>query len=143
MPIRSRQKKPNDEPRQKPNHSHAVVDPMVDPGSPPHRRQARAKADTTRTHHRMVTLAQNSSGGRSASPPQSETATVMLTAVIASEAKQSSGQRRKCGLLRRYAPRNDGTTPAAPSPRSANTPPDASLPPPPAPAAPFCSGPSR
>src|SRR5882724_7970264 len=78
MPIRSRQKKPNDEPRQKPNHSHAVVDPMVDPGSPPHRRQARAKADTTRTHHRMVTLAQNSSGGRSESPPQSETATVML-----------------------------------------------------------------
>src|SRR6267142_5579225 len=78
MPIRSRQKKPNDEPRQKPNHSHAVFDPMVDPGSPPHRRQARAKADTTRTHHRMVTLAQSSSGGRSESPPQSETATVML-----------------------------------------------------------------
>src|SRR5437868_12203742 len=78
MPIRSRQKKPNAEPRQKPNHSHAVVDPMVDPGSPPHRRQARAKADTTRTRHRMVTLAQSSSGGRSASPPQSETATVML-----------------------------------------------------------------
>ena len=51
---------------------------MVDPGSPPHRRQARPKADTTRTHHRMVTLAQSSSGGRSASPPQSETATVML-----------------------------------------------------------------
>src|SRR5438270_4744040 len=78
MPIRSRQKKPNDEPRQKPNHSHAVVDPMVDPGSPPHRRQARAKADTTRTHHRMVTLAQSSSGDRSESPPQNKTATVML-----------------------------------------------------------------
>src|SRR5437870_10862431 len=78
MPIRRSQKKPNVEPRQKPNHSHAVVDPMVDPGSPPHRRQARAKADTTRTHHRMVTLAQSSSGGRSESPPQSETATVML-----------------------------------------------------------------
>jgi hypothetical protein len=30
---------------------------MVDPGSPPHCHQARAKADTTRTHHRMVTLA--------------------------------------------------------------------------------------
>src|SRR3979490_3257295 len=78
MPIRRRQKKPNADPRQKPNHNHAVVDPMVDPGSPPHRRQARAKADTTRTHHRMVTLAQSSSGGRSASPPQSKTATVML-----------------------------------------------------------------
>src|SRR5437899_10107180 len=82
MPIRSRQKKPNAEPRQKPNHNHAVVDPMVDPGSPPHRRQARAKADTTRTHHRMVTLAQSSSGGRSASPPQSETATVMLSYTV-------------------------------------------------------------
>src|SRR3979490_936030 len=80
MPIRRRQKKPNAEPWQKPNHNHAVVDPMVDPGSPPHRRQARAKADTTRTHHRMVTLAQSSSGGRSASPPQSKTATVMLVA---------------------------------------------------------------
>src|SRR6266481_7314060 len=79
MPIRSRQKKPNAEPRQKPNHSHAVVDPMVDPGSPPHRRQARAKADTTRTHHRMVTLAQSSPGRSSTSPLQSkQTATVML-----------------------------------------------------------------
>src|SRR5438067_13809557 len=78
MPIRRSQKKPNVEPRQKPNHSHAVVDPMVDPGSPPHRRQARAKADTTRTHHRMVTLAQSSSGDRSESPPQNKTATVML-----------------------------------------------------------------
>src|SRR5436190_10426302 len=78
MPIRSRQKKPNAEPRQKPNYNHAVVDPMVDPGSPPHRRQARAKADTTRTHHRMVTLAQSSSGDRSESPPQNKTATVML-----------------------------------------------------------------
>lgn len=50
-------KKPNAEPRQKPNHSHAVVDPMVDPGSPPHCHQARAKANKTRSHHRMVTLA--------------------------------------------------------------------------------------
>ena len=82
MPIRSRQKKPNAEPRQKPNHNHAVVDPMVDPGSPPHRRQARAKADTTRTHHRMVTLAQSSSGDRSESPPQNKTATVMLVPAI-------------------------------------------------------------
>src|SRR3981189_332221 len=83
MPIRRRQKKPNADPRQKPNHNHAVGDPMVDPGSPPHRRQARAKADTTRTHHRMVTLAQSSSGGRSASPPQSKTATVMLAVLTA------------------------------------------------------------
>src|SRR5258708_9912964 len=93
MPTRSRKKKPNAEPRQKPNHSPAVVDPMVDPGSPPHRRQARAKADTTRTHHRMVTLAQSSSGGRSASPPQSETATVMLSDVF-----EGSMVARLCGM---------------------------------------------
>ena len=55
--IRRREKKPNAETRQKPNQSHAVVDPMVNPGSPPHCHQARAKADPTRTHHRMVTLA--------------------------------------------------------------------------------------
>src|SRR5712671_6982110 len=78
MPIRPRQKKCNAEPRQKQKQHHPVIDPLVNPGSPPHRRQARAKADTTRTHHRMVTLAQSSSGGRSESPPQSETATVML-----------------------------------------------------------------
>src|SRR5437870_510689 len=107
MPIRSRQKKPNDEPRQKPNHSHAVVDPMVDPGSPPHRRQARAKADTTRTHHRMVTLAQSSSGGRSESPPQSETATVMLVRHCErSEAIHVAAKR----ILLRFA-RNDESQP--------------------------------
>src|SRR5207244_10384885 len=32
------------------------------------------------------------------------------TTVIASEAKQSILPRRKCGLLRRFAPRNDGQT---------------------------------
>src|SRR5882757_8259968 len=105
MPIRSRQKKPNDEPRQKPNHSHAVVYPMVDPGSPPHRRQARAKADTTRTHHRMVTLAQNSSGGRSASPPQSETATVMLVQDCGEQLVRQIGLHQEAGVLR-----NEGGT---------------------------------
>src|SRR5438105_13006292 len=104
MPIRSRQKKPNDAPRQKPNHSHAVVDPMVDPGSPPQRRQARAKADTTRTHHRMVTLAQSSSGGRSESPPQSETATVMLALTapreeICREIRRITVSLRRVGLF--------------------------------------------
>jgi hypothetical protein len=43
--------------RQKPYHSDAVVDPMVDPGSLPHCHQARAKADATCAPHRMVTLA--------------------------------------------------------------------------------------
>src|ERR1700686_687629 len=79
MPIRRRQKKPNVEPQQKPKHSHAVVDPMVNPGSPAHRRQARSKADPARRHHRMVTLAQSSPSDRSARAFQSKKPTVMLT----------------------------------------------------------------
>jgi hypothetical protein len=64
--------------RQKPKHRYAVIDPMVNPGSPPHRHQARSKANPTRSYHRMVTLAQSSPGGRSARALQSKKATVML-----------------------------------------------------------------
>src|SRR6267378_874531 len=81
MPIRRSQKKSNAEPRQKQNHRRLVIDPMVNPGSSPHRHQARSKADPTRPHHRMVTLAQSSPGDRSARAPQSKTATVMLESV--------------------------------------------------------------
>src|SRR6266403_1456744 len=79
MPIRRSQKKRNAEPRQKQNHRRLVIDPMVNPGSSAHRHQARSKADPTRPHHRMVTLAQSSPGDRSARAPQSKTATVMLS----------------------------------------------------------------
>src|SRR6266853_715341 len=72
-------KKKNAEPRQKQNHRRLVIDPMVNPGSSAHRHQARSKADPTRPHHRMVTLAQSSPGDRSARAPQSKTATVMLS----------------------------------------------------------------
>jgi SRSO17 transposase len=51
------QKKRNAEPRRKQKHSHAVIDPLVNPGSPPHRHQTRSKADPTRAYHRMITLA--------------------------------------------------------------------------------------
>src|SRR5882757_2116744 len=78
MPIRRSQKKSNAEPRQKQNHRRLVIDPMVNPGSSAHRHQARSKADPTRPHHRMVTLAQSSPGDRSACAPQSKRATVML-----------------------------------------------------------------
>src|SRR5665647_3288966 len=78
MPIRRSQKKRNAEPRQKQNQRRLVIDPMVNPGSSAHRYQARSKADPTRPHHRMVTLAQSSPGDRSACAPQSKTATVML-----------------------------------------------------------------
>src|SRR5580692_9533503 len=78
MPIRHSQKKRNAEPRQKQNQRRLVIDPMVNPGSSAHRHQARSKAHPTRTHHRMVTLAQSSPGDRSACAPQSKTATVML-----------------------------------------------------------------
>src|SRR5882724_5228078 len=78
MPIRRSQKKRNAEPRQKQNHRRLVIDPMVNPGSSAHRHQARSKADPTRPHHRMVTLAQSTPGDRSARAPQSKTTTVML-----------------------------------------------------------------
>src|ERR1700690_2166390 len=78
MPIRRSQKKRNAEPRQKQNHRSVVIDPMVNPGNSAHRHQARSRADPTRTHHRMVTMAQSSPGDRSACAPQSKTITVML-----------------------------------------------------------------
>src|SRR6201998_1773847 len=78
MPIRRSQKKRNAEPRPKQNQRRLVIDPMVNPGRSAHRHQARSKAHPTRTHHRMVTLAQSSPGDRSAFAPQSKTATVML-----------------------------------------------------------------
>src|ERR1700730_11879543 len=78
MPIRRSQKKRNAEPRQKQNHRRLVIDPMVNPGSSAHRHQARSKADPTRPHHCMVTLAQGSPGDRSACEPPSTTATEML-----------------------------------------------------------------
>jgi hypothetical protein len=71
-------KKRNAEPRQKQNHRSVVIDPMVNPGSSAHRHQARPRADPTRTHHRMVTMAQSSPSDRSASASQSKTTTVML-----------------------------------------------------------------
>src|SRR5450631_2235273 len=77
MPIRRRQKKRNAGPRQKQKQPHAVINPLVNPGNPPHRHQTRPKADPTRTHHRMVTVAQSSPSSRSALSPQ-KTATVML-----------------------------------------------------------------
>src|SRR5277367_432920 len=78
MLIRRSQKKRNAEPRQKQNHRSVVIDPMVNPGSSAHRHQARSRADPTRTHHRMVTMAQSSPGDRSACAPQSTTTTVIL-----------------------------------------------------------------
>jgi hypothetical protein len=89
MPIRRSQKKRNAEPRQKQNHRRLVIDPMVNPGSSAHRHQARSKADPTRPHHRMVTLAQSSPGDRSACAPQCKTATVMLVFVRPGELRKA------------------------------------------------------
>ena len=82
MLIRRSQKKRNAEPAQKQNHRRLVIDPMVNPGSSAHRHQARPKADPTRPHHRMVTLAQSSPGDRPALAHQSKTTTVMLGPVF-------------------------------------------------------------
>jgi hypothetical protein len=70
-------KKPPHELRQKPKPGHAVIDPLVNPGNSPHRHQTRSKADSIRTYHRMVILAQGSPGCRPARAPQNEKATVM------------------------------------------------------------------
>jgi SRSO17 transposase len=53
-------------------HRQLLIDPLVNPGSSPHRHQARAKAHPTRTHHRMVTLALSAPGHRSACAFQSK-----------------------------------------------------------------------
>src|SRR6266571_7679818 len=67
---------PNSE--KKPKRHHTATDPLVDPRNPPHRRQARSKAYSTRAYHRMVILAKGSPSCRSTRSPQSKNATVML-----------------------------------------------------------------
>src|ERR1700761_8300161 len=96
MPIRRSQKKLTAEQRPKQNQRRLVIDPMVNPGSSAHRHQARSKAHPTRTHHRMVTLAQSSPGDRSAFAPQSKTATVMLRVNYHMVIEIEGGQRPAC-----------------------------------------------
>src|SRR5271156_2852697 len=102
MLIRRSQKKRYAEPRQKQNHRSVVIDPMVNPGSSAHRHQARSRADPTRTHHRMVTMAQSSPGDRSACAPQSQTTTVMLSRLTGQRGPGTS--RQATGLEYRPSP---------------------------------------
>src|SRR6516165_2026090 len=58
-------------------------DPLVDPGNPPHRHQARPPARSARPHHRMVVVAACPPGPSSSCPsqaciPHKKNATVML-----------------------------------------------------------------
>src|SRR6516164_6996337 len=67
-------------------HRHAgtpnsVRDPLVDPGNPSHRYQARSTAHLDRPRSRMVALAASPPGPRSPRSPQAENATVMLESV--------------------------------------------------------------
>src|SRR5215813_7519738 len=55
-----------------------VPDPLVDPGNPPRRYQARSTAHPSRPRSRMVALAASSPGRRSPRLPQTNNATVML-----------------------------------------------------------------
>src|SRR6516225_7346831 len=60
-------------------------DPLVDPGNPPHRHQARPPARSARPHHRMVVVAACPPGPSSSCPsqactPHKKNATVMLEA---------------------------------------------------------------
>src|SRR6516225_1115662 len=64
-------------------HRHAgtpniVRDPLVDPGNPSHRYQARSTAHLDRPRSRMVALAASPPGPRSPRSPQAENATVMI-----------------------------------------------------------------
>src|SRR5258708_32490390 len=72
-----RPNKPTVSPGQKPKHTRAATDPLVNPGNPPHRHQTCAKADSTGAYHRMVILAQSPPGCRSARSLQKK-ATVVL-----------------------------------------------------------------
>src|SRR6516225_4126751 len=55
-----------------------VPDPLVDPGNPPRRYQARSTAHPDRPRSRMVALAASSPGRRSPRSLQTNNATVML-----------------------------------------------------------------
>src|SRR5258705_13563225 len=55
-----------------------VLDPLVDPGNPPHRHEACPAAHPACPHPRMVILAQGPSGQRTQGPSQAKIATVML-----------------------------------------------------------------
>src|SRR5215831_5169384 len=55
-----------------------VPDPLVDPGNPSHRYQARSTAHLDRPCSRMVALAASSPGRSSPRSPQTTNATVML-----------------------------------------------------------------
>jgi hypothetical protein len=47
-----------------------TTDPLVAPGNPPYRHQARAAADPSCSHHCLITLAKSTSGRRTKSPHQ-------------------------------------------------------------------------
>src|ERR1700740_2652092 len=55
-----------------------ILDPLVDPGNPPHRHEACPAADPARPYPRMVVLAQGPSGQRARGSSQAKIATVML-----------------------------------------------------------------
>ena len=58
--------------------ANVVPDPLVDPGNPSHRHQARSTAHLDRPCSRLVALAAGSPGRCSSRPSQKENATVML-----------------------------------------------------------------
>ena len=71
-----------------------VPDPLVDPGNPPRRYQARSTAHPDRPRSRMVALAASSPGRCSPRSPQTNNATVMLV-------QFGSGSRRRSMLMPR------------------------------------------
>src|SRR6267378_3513346 len=91
----------NGAPRQKPKHNHPTTDPLVNPGNPPHCYQTCSKADSTRTYHRVVFLAQSSPGCRSTRPLQIKKATVMLGLIDTDVADDIRGMHASVGIRSR------------------------------------------
>ena len=60
-----------------------VPDPLVDPGNPPHRDQARPAPYPLQPHARMVALAKGTPSSSETGSPQTKNATVMLVDPVA------------------------------------------------------------
>jgi hypothetical protein len=79
-------------------HHHAgttniAPDPLVDPGNPSHRYQARSTAHLDRPCSRMVALAASSSGRSAPRWPQKKNATVMLMQILVTGVAEQVGAR--------------------------------------------------
>src|SRR6516225_2372442 len=90
--------------------ANVVPEPLVDPGNPSHRHQARSAAHLDRPCSRLVALAAGSPGRCSSRPSQKENATVMLRS-NAVELQATANVDMNSGRIRNFPPREDGDRP--------------------------------